>query len=276
VSTDPASASEPAAGAGLVRSELVRVAPAPGGDPDAVAAAAGAPVTAVCVPVLDTADGPVAAEGVPASFSLAGSGSVTGPGPGVPLPTALDPVAADQRGFTAKAGTTMVVVGSGDRPTLVFVGCGPTPTLDALRRMGAASVRASGRSGAAVVLLPASLAGPGLAPSRRAAQAVTEGAMLASYRFVSHKTDAEGGRLEAVVVAGLGIDDAALGEGVRRGAAVARAVCLARDLVNEPPSTMTPTRLAEVAQTELSARPGVTVEVWDEDRIGAERLGGLQ
>ncbi len=56
---------------------------------------------------------------------------------------------------------------------------------------------------------------------------------------------------------------------------VADAVCLARDLVNEPPSSLTPTRLAALAEEHARGRPGVTLEVWDEQRITDERLGGL-
>jgi leucyl aminopeptidase len=56
---------------------------------------------------------------------------------------------------------------------------------------------------------------------------------------------------------------------------VAEAVCFARDLVNEPPSTMSPALLAAAVQERLAGGSGVTVEVWDEDRIVAERLGGL-
>ena len=48
----------------------------------------------------------------------------------------------------------------------------------------------------------------------------------------------------------------------------------ARDWVNRPPRDLTPTELARVA-TEAAGGTAATVEVWDRDRIEAERLGGL-
>ncbi len=99
--------------------------------------------------------------------------------------------------------------------------------------------------------------------------------MLATYRFVSHKSEDEGGQVDGLVVLGIGLDADAAGVGVERGTRIARAVRLARDLVNEPPSSMTPSRLAEIAQEELGGQEGVTLEVWDERRIADERLGGL-
>ena len=81
--------------------------------------------------------------------------------------------------------------------------------------------------------------------------------------------------IDRLVVLGAGLDIEA-GRGRRRARVrIARAVRLARDLVNEPPSTMTPRRLAEIAEEELGAQAGVTLEVWDEQRITDERLGGL-
>ena len=49
----------------------------------------------------------------------------------------------------------------------------------------------------------------------------------------------------------------------------------ARDLINTPPSDLTPTRLAERVVEALAGTPGTTVEMWDEARITEERLGGL-
>jgi leucyl aminopeptidase len=56
---------------------------------------------------------------------------------------------------------------------------------------------------------------------------------------------------------------------------VARSVALARDLVNEPPSSLTPERFGDVMADRFAGVDGLTVEVWDEERITAERLGGV-
>jgi len=283
----------------FTRSALLGVACADAGDPGAVADAAGVAVTVVGVPVLETAEGPTVVPGVPDTVVV---------GVGAPaVPTALDGVRARQRGFTGKSGQSMTIVDApsaqgslgAEAPAVVFVGCGkadpgagglagaggmaglagaPGTTGDAgaavLRRAAATLVRAGGKSGAAVLIVPTALADAAGSP-RRAAQAVAEGAVLAAYRFVSHKSDVEGGGVERFVVAGVGLDAGELAEGMRRGLAVADAVCLARDLVNEPPSSMTPTRFAEVALAHTEGRPGVVAEVWDQQRIADERLGGL-
>ena len=265
----------------FARSALLEVGWAEVGDPAAVADAAGLPVAVVGVPVLEGPDGPTVARGVPATVVVSVGGQT--------LSTTLDADRARQRGFKGKAGQTMAVVeesgaqgslGHG-APSVVFVGCGKDDAeagaagaSRTLRQAAAALVRAGGKSGAAVLVVPASLV-DGSGPQRLAVQAVVEGAVLGGYRFVSHKSDDEGGGVERFVVAGVGIDPAEMAEGTRRGVVVADAVCLARDLINEPPSSLTPTRFAQVAVDHAGGRPGVTVEVWDEQRITDERLGGL-
>jgi len=214
---------------------------------EASLADADGPIVAVGIPVLDTADGPVLAPGVPAALSLPAAG-----GARVEVAIGLDPALCRQRGFSGREGQTLNVLGQPSGvPAVLYLGCG------APEKAGADSLRAAA------------------AAHQRAAQATAEGAVLAGYRFVAHKSEDDGGRIERVVVLGAGIDEEVLAEGVRRGLVVGGATCLARDLVNEPPSTMTPILLAEAALEHLSGRPGVTMEVWDEDRIAAERLGGL-
>ena len=263
----------------FTRSTLLEVAGVDVEDPAALSDAAGVAVAVVGVPVLETTDGPTVTPGVPGTVVVAVGGEA--------VSSALDGARARQRGFTGKVGQTMTVVGENsaqgslgaEAPAVVFVGCGKAGAVGdratgALRRAGAALVRAGGKSGAAVLVLPAGLA-EGAGSQSAAVQAVVEGAVLAAYRFVSHKSEAEGGGVERFVVAGAGLDRAALAEGARRGTVVADAVCLARDLINEPPSSMTPTRFAEAALEHTTGRAGVTTEVWDEQRITDERLGGL-
>jgi leucyl aminopeptidase len=105
-------------------------------------------------------------------------------------------------------------------------------------------------------------------PAGAASQAVVEGVALGAYRFAGHRSSPGGSALERVAVVG---GDRA---GVRRGQATSEAVASARDWVNEPPRMMTPRRLAEVA-ADVAAATGLDLDVWDEERMAGERLGGL-
>jgi leucyl aminopeptidase len=249
----------------------LEVAYAPDGE-EAERQAAG-PVTSVGVVVFGGDDGPRLAEGVPDPVVIGG----------VSVPVGLDAGLSGRRGFTAKVGETLVVLSAGDEPAVVYLGGGDAGTfnVDTLRRVSAAFARAAGRSGTAVLVVPESLTGGTGTDGhrtdghRRATQAVAEGAVLATYRFVGHKSEDDGGQVDRLVVLGRGLDTDAATRGIGRGVRIARAVTLARALVNEPPSSMTPRRLAEIAEEELGAQGAVTLEVWDERRIADERLGGL-
>ena len=65
------------------------------------------------------------------------------------------------------------------------------------------------------------------------------------------------------------------GAALERGARLAGAVALARDLINEPANDLTPQRLAEVAAEIVEREGGLELTVLDESAITAERLGGL-
>lgn len=173
-----------------------------------------------------------------------------------------------KKGFEGKVGQT-AVVDVGDR-TVVAVGVGAAEevTLDVLRKMGASAARAGWKYEKIEVHLPvgaglsAELGGSG------GSQAVTEGLVLAGYRFTDYKSQVDPRTLASVVVVDGDTD------GVRHGLAVAAAVGLARDMINQPPMTMTPSRIAEIA-TDVAQRGDLSVEVLDENAIERERLGGL-
>ena len=175
-----------------------------------------------------------------------------------------------ERNFEGKVGEA-VSLPADDGSTIVAVGVGPADkvTAEVLRKAGAALVRAAWRDSRAATTLLA--AAPADLDPTLAAQALVEGALLASYKFTTYKSSPKGCRLETLAVVGSG-DDA--GRGVDRGARVAAAVAFARDLVNEPAGTMTPRRLAEIA-AQVAEDEGLAFSVLDEVAIVNEGLGGL-
>ncbi|MBW3643510.1 MAG: leucyl aminopeptidase, partial [Actinobacteria bacterium] len=183
----------------------------------------------------------------------------------------LDPGELSARRFEGKVGETMALAGPG-ATTLVAVGVGPAADVapDVLRRSAAALVRAAWkRDSAATTLLDAVPAGLDRAA---AAGAVAEGAGLASYRFTRYKSDPDPCRLAGLAL--VADDGSDLGTAVARSTTVVDAVCLARDLVNEPAGSLSPRELADRA-AEVAERVGLGVEVIDEAGAEALRLGGL-
>jgi leucyl aminopeptidase len=189
----------------------------------------------------------------------------------------------EARGFTGKAGEVVALPTLGRLPAtvLLLVGVGERAKVDAevLRRAAAAVVR-QGRGAAKAVTtiaqaLPADPAG--------AVQAVTEGALLAAYRFDKYKqakAAANGAELAALALvpgpsAGRGSGGRGrLAEALAAGQARAAATNLARDLSNEPANALHPADLAAAARRLLAGK-GVTVKVKDEKALAAEGFGGL-
>ena len=174
-----------------------------------------------------------------------------------------------ERGFEGKPGEALAVPSG--RGTWIALGVGEPDkvTAETLRRAAAAFVRTAWRdTTAATTLLAAAPAGLDLG---RAAQAIAEGASLAAYKFSRYKGSPKPSKLESMAVVGAGEPAR---HGLDRGARVAAAVALARDIVNEPAKAMTPRKLADVA-AEVAEAEGLTLTVLDETAIVAEGLGGL-
>lgn len=184
--------------------------------------------------------------------------------PSLPMP---DSVVLQRRGFEGKA-DQVATFDIADR-TVVLVGLGSKAklTLNGLRRAAAQFVRAASKAPSASLGLTA-MVPPG-ETATRVAQAVSEGLRLGSYRFGEFKTKEDDRKLSSVSLIG------ADGTGVERGIAIADAVCLSRDLINRPPSAMTPIGLADVA-TVVAGEAGLQIRIWDEQQIEAEGMGGLR
>jgi leucyl aminopeptidase len=223
-------------------------------------------LVAVGIPVFTGADGPQLPSDLPESVG------------GAEVPAALDAAWLKRQGFTGKVGQSVVLHSEPGTPATVLLGWGVRTSdpgddeVETIRRSAAAFIRAAGEGGAGALVIPAGLTLDG----KVIAAALAEGATLAAYRFDAYRTGDNHPRLDRLVLAvSDGAQSDAVAEGARRGSELADSVSFARDLVNEPPSSLTPTKLAQLVADRLGGRPGVTVEVWDENRIVSEHLGGL-
>ena len=171
-------------------------------------------------------------------------------------------------GFSGAAGTTATT--TGEQPSIaVVVGVGPSSDLTpaGVRRAAACFVRAVAAHKS--VVLDLGLV-EDLGDTDELVAAAAEGVTLGAYRFGRHRRPSDDPTLESVnLVCSLGGKD-----GLARGHVIADAVCFARDLVNEPGGTLTPTVFADRA-AERATAAGLTVEVMDLDAITEARLGGL-
>lgn len=183
----------------------------------------------------------------------------------------LDRAALGRVGFEAKPGSTLVLPGA-TGPLLVLVGVGAAAELGAaaLRDAAAAFTRATARF-ARIGLRVSSL---GETDAAAAAQALTEGALLARYRFNALRAKPKDVALSRLELALDGADVVPAAAGADTGVVTARAANLARDLANSPPGHLTATEMADVA-VDLGARFGFDVEVYDKQQLIELGCGGL-
>jgi leucyl aminopeptidase len=195
-----------------------------------------------------------------------------------PLATALDEalsgelssLAADAR-FTGKTATTLLVPTLGRVPSrrIILGGLGQTDRIGeaTIAQMAGAAVRAGRDAGARqiAVALPGAEVGVDL---RAALEAAAIGISLALYRFDEYRgggsPESANGRdvkdVKSVQFLDTELSRADAERALKRAAAVARGVNLARDLGNEPASTLTPEELANRAQAVAQAS-GLEIEV---------------
>jgi len=183
-------------------------------------------------------------------------------------------------GATGKAEevTRLATLGATTAPVVVAVGLGDIPSkgtaydAEVLRRATGAAIRALQGSRKVAVTLAA--VGPDLPAQVRA---VGEGALLGAYAFSRYRTTDVKDRKEPVREIVLVLPDAkdkAARAAVTRAEVVAKAVRLARDLVNTPPSDLHPVELAEVARTHAGGA-GVDVEVLEGKALAKGNFGGI-
>ncbi|ABD12490.1 leucyl aminopeptidase [Frankia casuarinae] len=189
-------------------------------------------------------------------------------------------------GATGKAGETVRFATLGTVPcaTVLAVGLGPLATsstpmsstpigTEALRRAAGVAVRSLAGTARVAVALAAA---PGAVTSE-SVRAVAEGALLGTYSYDGLRTTSANGRPRPVEELTVLVDEQSLPtaeEELRRATVVTDAVTLVRDLVNTPPSHLSPALLADIA-VERATAAGVTVEVLDEVTLAEGGFGGL-
>ncbi|BDZ54661.1 leucyl aminopeptidase [Agromyces marinus] len=174
-------------------------------------------------------------------------------------------------GFEAKPGQTLALPQPGGSLTVLVGGGDADETTDAALRDAAATfVRAAPKAAAVGFQVPST----GEADAAAAGRALVEGVLLGRYRYDALKAEAREPRLERVELRIDGADRAAASAGAAEGVVSARATAIARDLANTPPSHLTATDLADVAET-LGGRFGFEVEVFDRERLVELGCGGI-
>ncbi len=174
--------------------------------------------------------------------------------------------------FTAGAGSTRTVPAD-DGATSIIVGLGADAerTVDTFRIVGGAIARAAANH--ELITIDGSVLGSiGELNPTGSAQALAEGLGLGNYRYTALKSDPSPPSLVEVQVVGKG------GKRVQAaldlGSAISEAVCISRDLVNEPGGTLTPPAYATEIKS-LGKTHGFEVSVLDEIAIEKAGMGGL-
>lgn len=181
--------------------------------------------------------------------------------------------------FLGKAGETAVLYPRGEITArrVIIVGLGKAQDFDyeGVRRASAAGIKRACDLNAKEVATIVHGAGIGGLDPGKAAQATTEGALLATYRYAAPKHRDAANEVDALTL--VEFDSTRL-EAVRRGVATAEAIAagvyLARDLVNRPPNVATPTHMAETA-TSLAERHGMQITVGDRDWAAERGMGAF-
>jgi leucyl aminopeptidase len=192
----------------------------------------------------------------------------------------LDAVAAGAGRFTGALDDTLLLPGYGQvaAPAVLLVGVGPDAgrSAETLRRAAAVAVAGAGRAATLAVALHRchTDGSPPAAANGAALAAVAEGTALAAYRFQRHKTTPEPVLATATLLVDGDRSLAAAEPVLRRAEVAARATLLARDLVNEPASSVNPATLAAEA-VRLAKRAGLEHRVLAGPALRRGRFGAI-
>lgn len=178
---------------------------------------------------------------------------------------------ASALGATGKPGNIVRLPGTGiaKAPLVVAVGLGVgTPSPEMARRAAGDAIRSLAGTRRVGIVIDE--------PSAAKVESIGTGALLGAYSFVAFKGTSSDQQPTSVRAITLLADnkDPDNKSALARARVIAEAVCLARDLVNTPPSALPPAGLAEAAVAAV-ADLDVDVQVWNEKDLSKESFGGI-
>ncbi|MBO0782161.1 MAG: leucyl aminopeptidase, partial [Ktedonobacteraceae bacterium] len=157
---------------------------------------------------------------------------------------------------------------------VVGLGKDENVTTQSLRRASAVAARHLQNSAAQQITLALQA---NTIDAAQAAQAQTEGALLGLYSFRSYQSkgnDNQGKAINTLNILATTSDQQTVAQAIHTGQALAEATNFARDLVNEPPSVLTPVEMASRASA-MAQRFGLECEIFEKDKIVELGMGGL-
>ncbi len=181
-----------------------------------------------------------------------------------------------EMGATGKADEVTKMPG-GPARLMVFTGLGPkssTYSHEVLRRAaGSASRALAGNAGATFALPTRDLAG---------VSAVAEGAALGAYvfnEFRGSSKDSHKSALKSVTIFSKLAGKSEAKEITNRASIIAKYTHLVRDLINTPPSHLTPDsftkKLAASFKAAGGTKAGLKITIWDEKQLKSQGFGGI-
>ncbi len=190
--------------------------------------------------------------------------------------------AAKAERFTGKAGQSLTFMSESlAAGRLLLLGAGERSSFEhsTIRELAAQAGAAAAQAGAneLVLVLPSLEASDRV----RSAQLAAEGALMGTYKFAKYLTGEDAkipSTLQSIAVCtdaegGKGGADNGMAAALTRGEAIARAVCLARDFVNEPAEFMTPAQLAQEARSLAAKHASLEVNVLSAKECEALGMG---
>ena len=107
------------------------------------------------------------------------------------------------------------------------------------------------------------------------ASALIEGIMLGGYEFNKYKTnDKKWGGIKNVKFVSSGIRERNFKEDLEYASIISEATNFARDLINEPPVVLTPTKLSETAK-EIALKEKLECKIFGKEEMEKKGMGGL-